>query len=190
MTTIFKRWSAAGRARTAAVAGVAAVALAVAGCGGTSNSTHATTYGAPGATTPAASAAASGGAPAAEGSGGASVALAGSKLGKILVDGKGRTLYLFDADSGTASTCNGGCASAWPPLITAGRPIAGTGVSASKLGTTKRSDGTTAITFDGHPLYTFSGDSAPGQTAGQGVDAFGAEWYVLSAAGNPIEMGG
>ena len=129
MTTIFKRRSAATRTWTAAVAGVAAVALAVAGCGGTSGQ-HAGANGAPSPTT-SASSAASGGAPAADGSGGASVALASSKLGKILVDGKGRTLYLFQADTGTASTCNGACASAWPPLRTAGQPTAGPGVSAS-----------------------------------------------------------
>ena len=177
MTTIFKRRSAAAHARTAAVAGVAALALAVAGCGG-----------------------GSGGAPAEvlrwlERSAGrrglrqASVALGTSELGSILVDGQGRTLYLFEADKGTASRCDGACASAWPPLTTAGSPIAGAGVSASKLGTTTRGDGTTEVTYHGHPLYTFAGDSAPGQTTGQGSDAFGAEWYVLSAAGTPIENG-
>jgi len=181
MTTIFKRRSAAARRWTAAVVGVTAVALAVAGCGGTSGGNHAGAYGAASPTPSAPSAAASGG---------ASVALASSKLGKILVDGKGQTLYLFQADTGTASTCNGACAGAWPPLTTAGQPSAGPGVSASKLGTTKRSDGTAEVTFNGHPLYTFSGDSAPGQTNGQGSDAFGAEWDVLSAAGNQIEMGG
>jgi predicted lipoprotein with Yx(FWY)xxD motif len=70
-----------------------------------------------------------------------------------------------------------------------GQPIAGSGVSASKLGTTKRSDGTSEVTYNGHPLYTFTGDRAPGQTAGQGSDGFGAEWYVLSAAGEKIEGG-
>jgi predicted lipoprotein with Yx(FWY)xxD motif len=173
MTTIFKRRSAAAHARTAAVAGVAALALAVAGCGGGSGGA----YGG------------SSGAPAAAGSGAASVALAQSDLGKILVDGQGRTLYLFEADKGTASTCAGACASAWPPLTTAGSPIAGAGVSASKLGTTKRGDGTTEVTYHGHPLYTYAGDGAPGQTTGQGSDDFGAEWYVLSAAGTPIETG-
>lgn len=182
MTTKLKRRSAAARTWSAAVVGVAAVALAVAGCGGTSGGNDAGAYGAP---SPASSASsASGEAP---GSGAASVALASSKLGKILVDGEGRTLYLFQADTGTASTCNGACASAWPPLTTAGQPIAGPGVSASKLGTTKRSDGTTGVTYNGHPLYTYVGDRAPGQTTGQGSEGFGAEWYVLSAAGNQIE---
>src|SRR5215203_4280121 len=156
MTTMLKRRSAAARTWTVAVVGVVALALAVAGCGGgTSGGNQAGAYGASSPKTSSSSAGASGG---------ASVALASSKLGKILVDGKGQTLYLFQADRGTASTCNGACAGAWPPLTTAGQPIAWPGVSASKLGTTKRSDGTAEVTFNGHPLYTFSGDSAPGQT--------------------------
>lgn len=177
MTTIFKRRTAAARTRAVAVAvaGLAAVALAVAGCGGSSGGQNAGPYGAPSA--------------AAGGSGAASVALANSSLGKILVDGKGRTLYLFEADKGTASACDGACASAWPPLTTAGQPIAGSGVSAAKLGTAERSDGTTGVTYNGHPLYTFAGDTTPGQATGQGSDGFGAEWYVLSAAGNAIETG-
>ena len=170
MTTILKR-----RGWALAVAGVAAVALAVAGCGGSSDGQQMARYGAPSPTAPTKS------------SGAASVGLASSGLGKILVDGEGRTLYLWEADTGTASTCAGACASAWPPLTTDGRPIAGPGVSASKLGTTKRNDGTTEVTYNGHPLYTFTGDSAPGQTAGQASDGFGAEWYVLSATGNALE---
>jgi predicted lipoprotein with Yx(FWY)xxD motif len=169
MTKILKRRSGAARTWIPAVGGFAAVALAVAACGGTPSAQHA--------------------APAANSSGGASVALASSTLGKILVDGKGQTLYLFQADKGMASTCNGACASAWPPLTTTGKPTAGPGVSASKLGTTTRSDGRTEVTYGGHPLYTFVGDSAPGQTTGQGNQAFGAEWNALSAAGNKIEMG-
>ena len=159
------------RRQMAVLAGIAALALAVAACGSSSNAS--TSYGGYGA-------------PAASSSGKGSVALASSKLGKILVDGKGRTLYLFEADKGTSSACSGACASAWPPLATTGKPAAGPGVTASKLGTTKRADGTTAVTYNGHPLYAFRGDTAKGQTAGQGSDAFGAEWYVLSAAGNPI----
>jgi predicted lipoprotein with Yx(FWY)xxD motif len=151
--------------------------LTVAACGGggTSGSPYAASS-APGA--------------AAGASGGASVALASSKLGRIVVDGEGRTLYLFEADKGAKSTCDGACATAWPPLITSGKPAAGAGISAAKLGTTKRDDGSSQVTYNGHPLYTFAGDGAPGQTAGQGVDGFGAEWYVLSGAGNKIEDAG
>jgi predicted lipoprotein with Yx(FWY)xxD motif len=184
MTTIHRRRSAATRSWTLAVAGMVAIGFALAGCGDSSGGQQAAGYGAakPSAT-------ATGAGPAANGSGGASVALASSKLGKILVNGEGRTLYLWEADKGTTSTCDGACASAWPPLTTAAQPIAGTGVSAAKLGTTERSDGTTEVTYNGHPLYTFAGDGAPGQTTGQGSDGFGAEWYVLSAAGNAIETG-
>jgi predicted lipoprotein with Yx(FWY)xxD motif len=181
MTSMLKRRSAATRTWTVAVAGVAARARAAAGGGSSSGGQNVAGYGASSPTKPAASAAPAGG------SGKASVALASSKLGKILVDAKGRTLYLFEADKGSTSMCNGACASAWPRLTTGGKPLAGAGVSARKLGATKRSDGTTEVTYNGHPLYTFAGDSAPGQTAGQGSDAFGAEWYVLSAAGNKIE---
>jgi predicted lipoprotein with Yx(FWY)xxD motif len=180
MTTILKRRSAAARSWTLAVAGVAAVALAVAGCGESPGGQQTSSYGAPSAST------ATPDAPPA-GSGRASIALANSKLGKILVDAAGRTLYLWEADKGTTSTCDGACASVWPPVTTDGQPIAEAGVSASKLGTTQRGDGTTEVTYNGHPLYTFAGDGAPGETTGQGSDGFGAEWYVLSAAGNAIE---
>jgi len=172
MTSTLKRRSPAARTRTAVVAGAAVVALAVAGCGGGS-------YGAS-ATTPA---------PTANAPGGASVALAHSGLGRVLVDGQGRTLYLWKADPGGKSTCDGACASDWPPLTTSKKPVAGHGVSASKLGTTTRGDGTTEVTYNGHPLYTYAGDVAPGQTTGQGSDAFGAEWYALSAAGDEIDNG-
>jgi predicted lipoprotein with Yx(FWY)xxD motif len=184
MTTIFKRRFPA-RIWTLALMGVVAVALAVAGCGNGSDNTGAPTYGATGS---AASGAASAGGD--HGAGRAAVALASSKLGKILVDAGGRTLYLFEADTGTTSTCDGACASAWPPLQTTGKPTAGPGVRAGELGTTKRTDGTTEVTYHGHPLYTYAGDGGPGQTNGQGIDGFGAEWYVLSSAGDKIETAG
>jgi predicted lipoprotein with Yx(FWY)xxD motif len=185
MTTIHNWRSAAGRAWIPAVGGMAAIALALAGCGGSSGG-HKSAYG---AITPAKSAypaPASGATSTAKSSSAESITLAHSKLGMILVDSKGETLYLFQADKGTASTCNGACASVWPPLITKRAPIAGPGVSASKLGTTKRSDGTAEVTYNGHPLYTYLGDSSPGQTTGERNQGFGAEWDVLSAAGNKI----
>ena len=151
--------------------GLVALAIVVAGCGGGS------TYGG----------SSSSSAPAPSSS--SSVKLASTKLGKVLVDAQGRTLYLFEADKGLMSACAGGCANVWPPLTTTGKPTAGTGITASKLGTTKRSDGATEVTYNGHPLYTYAGDSGSGQTSGQGLDDFGAEWYVLSAAGNKLENG-
>jgi predicted lipoprotein with Yx(FWY)xxD motif len=170
MTRIFSRWSSPARALIVA----AVVALAVAGCGSSSNGAKTTAYG--------------GAKPASTASGSAaSVALASSKLGNILVDKSGRTLYLFEADKGKTSACNGACASAWPPVTTGARPMAGHGIAAAKLGTTKRADGTTEVTYNGHPLYTYAGDAKAGQTTGQGMDQFGAEWYVLSAAGQKIE---
>jgi predicted lipoprotein with Yx(FWY)xxD motif len=120
----------------------------------------------------------------------AEVAVADSALGRILVDGAGRTLYLFENDTSTASTCDAACASYWPPLTTTRTPLAGEGVSAGEVGTTKRADGETEVTYSGHPLYYYVGDSKPGDTTGQGLDLFGAEWNVLSPAGRKIESGG
>jgi predicted lipoprotein with Yx(FWY)xxD motif len=117
----------------------------------------------------------------------ATVAVAtNGKLGQILVDGNGRTLYLFEADKGTASTCYTACATYWPPLLTGGAPVAGAGVNASLLGTTKRTDGTTEVTYAGHPLYYVVTDHNPGDATGQDVNNFGAAWYVLGTDGNKI----
>jgi predicted lipoprotein with Yx(FWY)xxD motif len=118
--------------------------------------------------------------------GGATVDVRSTSLGKILVDSQGRTLYLFKKDTGTKSTCSGACAAAWPPFTTSGKPKAESGVKASLLGTTARSDGSTEVTYNGHPLYYYAGDQGPGDTTGQGLDQFGAEWYVLSPAGSQV----
>ena len=107
-------------------------------------------------------------------------------LGKILDDTDGRTLYLFAKDSGTKSACTGECASAWPPLRASGKPTVGDGANASSLGTTPRSDGKPQVTYNGHPLYTYSGDQAAGETNGQGLNAFGGAWFALSPAGNKV----
>ena len=115
----------------------------------------------------------------------ATVGVANSSLGSILVNSTGRTLYLFKADVGTKSACAGACATAWPPLLATGKPTAGTGLTASKLGTITRSDGSQQVTYDAHPLYLFIKDTKPGQTNGQGVTAFGAAWFALTPAGNP-----
>jgi predicted lipoprotein with Yx(FWY)xxD motif len=117
----------------------------------------------------------------------ATISVRGSSLGQILVDGSGKSLYLFEADSGTKSTCSGACAQAWPPLTTTGAPKAASTASPSLLGTTSRSDGTTQVTYSGHPLYYFVGDTKPGDTNGEGSTAFGAGWDVLSPAGGKIE---
>jgi len=121
--------------------------------------------------------------------GGAKVAVAKSPLGRILVDSKGITLYDFVKDKGTTSVCYGACAALWPPLITKGKPVAGLGVRASLLGTTKRKDGKLEVTYNGHPLYYFVTDTKPGQTTGQAVNQFGGPWWVLSPAGKEIHHG-
>ena len=110
-----------------------------------------------------------------------------SSLGTFLVDGNGRALYLWEADDGAKSTCSRACAQAWPPLTTSGTPKASGSVKASLLGTTKRTDGTSEVTYAGHPLYYFAGDTQPGQTTGQGSNGFGAPWWVVTPAGKAIQ---
>ncbi|HEY8814198.1 MAG TPA: hypothetical protein VIP57_03735 [Candidatus Dormibacteraeota bacterium] len=118
---------------------------------------------------------------------GTKIGVGSTRLGQILVDGKGRTLYLFVADSGTRSTCNSSaCVQYWPPVLTKGAPQAGAGVKGSLLGTTKRQDGTTEVTYAGHPLYYFISDTKAGDVTGQGIDGFGGPWYVVSPSGMQI----
>jgi predicted lipoprotein with Yx(FWY)xxD motif len=116
----------------------------------------------------------------------ATVSLHKTTLGLVLVAGNGHTLYLFLKDTNDKSACSASCAKFWPPLITRSKPTAGTGVKASLLGTTKRSDGSLQVTYNRHPLYTYALDKLAGQTKGEGVAAFGAKWYVLSAKGTAI----
>jgi predicted lipoprotein with Yx(FWY)xxD motif len=115
------------------------------------------------------------------------VALRNSAFGPILVDGSGRTLYLFEADGKNMSTCNGDCAAVWPPLITSGTPQAADGVNQSLLTTTTRSDGSLEVVYNGHPLYYFVTDKQAGDVTGEAISSFGAEWYVLSASGSKID---
>jgi predicted lipoprotein with Yx(FWY)xxD motif len=117
-------------------------------------------------------------------SGVATVTAASSKLGTVLVDGSGRTLYLFEKDQPNQSACSGACVAAWPVDPTSGTPKAGSGVKASLLGTITRGDGSTQVTYNRHPLYYFARDNGPGQQSGQGIDAFGAKWFVVTPAGS------
>lgn len=143
------------------------VALAAAACGSTTTATTAP------ASSPAATA--------------TTISVAtNAKLGQILVDGSGRTVYLFAADQGTTSVCYGDCAGAWPPVLTHGAPQAGSGVAATMLGTTTRKDGATEVTYAGHPLYYFIADKNPGDTTGQALNNFGGPWYVVSPSGMQI----
>ena len=107
-----------------------------------------------------------------------------------LTDAQGNSLYLFVADKSSTSTCNGACAAQWPPLVTQGAVQAGNGVDASKLSTSNRQDNTKQATYNNHPLYTFTADTAPGQTNGQGVNAFGALWWLVNPNGDAITTGG
>src|SRR6185312_7236748 len=147
-------------------------ALAVAACGGGGAATAAAPPAPPKAT------------PTATHS--ATIRVANTRLGRILVNSAGRTLYLFKADSRTKSACSGACATAWPPLLVTGKPTAGAGLTAAKLRTITRSGRKRQVTFNGHPLYLFIKDKKPGQTTGQGLTAFGAAWFAVSAAGNQI----
>jgi predicted lipoprotein with Yx(FWY)xxD motif len=108
-------------------------------------------------------------------------------LGKVLVDARGHTLYLFEKDKNGMSSCNGACVAYWPAVLTAAKPRAGAGVRASLLGRTKRSDGRRQVTYAGHPLYTFIGDTKAGQTSGEGLTDFGAAWDAIAPSGRPIE---
>jgi predicted lipoprotein with Yx(FWY)xxD motif len=116
----------------------------------------------------------------------ATVRVASSRLGRILVNSQGRTLYLFKGDSGAKSACSGACAVAWPPLRTGAKPMVANGANATLVGTIPRSDGAPQVTYNGHPLYTFVKDQKPGDVNGQGVTAFGATWFAVSAAGNQV----
>ena len=157
-------------AQTVLPLGLAAMALA-AGCGGDDSSSSASEP---------ASSASSGGA--------ATVAVAdNSELGQILVDGQGRTLYLFEKDQSNQSRCNGDCAKAWPPYTTTGDPEAGEGAVTAMLGTLKRNDGSTQVTYNGAPLYLYANDTKAGEANGNELDQFGAEWYALHPSGEKAE---
>jgi predicted lipoprotein with Yx(FWY)xxD motif len=121
--------------------------------------------------------------PAAGAAAAASVRVADTKLGRILVDGRGRTLYLYVKDQGTKSACDGKCTRVWPPATVTGTATAGPGVIAAKLTTTRRADHSRQLVYNGHPLYTLTSDVRPGQISGEG---FLGTWYVISAAGNRV----
>jgi predicted lipoprotein with Yx(FWY)xxD motif len=147
---------------------VAVAAVALAACGG--SSTPASTKTAGGDT--------------------ATIGLAkNGSLGTILVDAKGDTVYLFEKDTGSKSACTGECATNWPPVRATGTPTIADGLSGA-VATTPRSDGAPQVTYAGHPLYRFQGDSKPGDANGQGVNAYGAKWYVVSSSGSAVTKAG
>jgi predicted lipoprotein with Yx(FWY)xxD motif len=153
-------------------AAVAGAAMTLAAC---SNSSSGGAYGAAGSTSTSTVVAGTA----------ATVATADvGQLGTVLVDGSGRTLYLFTNDTGTSSTCSGDCAATWPALTTKGDAAVGTGAKSSMLGTTTRDDGTTQVTYAGHPLYLYSGDKAAGDSNGEGV---GDIWFAVTVQGTPAQ---
>ena len=154
----------------AGAAGLGLSALLAAGCSSSSSPAPAATSAAGAATGAATSA------PAAAGSS-VTISSASTSLGTVLTGANGLTLYRFDPDTSTTSACTGSCATTWPPVV--GMPTAGSGVVAADLGTITRSDGTIQATYQGHPLYTYAGDSGPGQTSGNGI---GGKWHVTTAA--------
>jgi len=157
--------------RTAALALIAALALGATACGSSSDDSAetGTTSAEPTVTTTT------------EVTGALELTVADSSLGSIVVDGEGRTLYVFTSDTGSESTCYGQCETAWPPLV--GEVTAGPGIT-GELGTTDRTDGAAQVTLDGHPLYYYASDVSPGDTSGQGV---GGVWFVVDGAGTAIE---
>ncbi len=114
------------------------------------------------------------------------VSLRTTRLGMVLVNASGHTLYLFGLDKNGKSACSASCATYWPPLLSRGKPTAGRGVKVSLLGTTKRSNGSLQVTYNRHPLYTFSLDKRAGQTSGEGSVAFGGKWDAVSAKGTAV----
>lgn len=167
-------------------AALAMCAVGVAACGGSSKSSgsgssgggvYSQGSGTKGTPTPAAAAT-------------VSIKVSKTKLGRILTDGSGRTLYLFEKDKGGKPSCFGACAQGWPPLMAKGSPKLAGGLAMSKLGSSSRGGGARQVTYGDHPLYYFAGDKKPGQTAGEGLKAFGAEWYALSASGTKVEEEG
>jgi len=174
----------------------ATLALAAGGCGSSSSKSSSSSAAASPATTSTASSGGTrgygGGASSASTSAAAasaatvSVTAKSSKLGLILAAGpKRKTVYLFESDTGSASSCNGGCASVWPPVT--GTAAAGAGAVSADLGTITRSDGTTQVTYKGHPLYFFARDGDAGDSYGEGLKSFGASWYALTPSGKKVD---
>jgi len=177
------------RSKLVLTGGLVTAAFIAAAC--SSNTTASNPYGSPSAAASAAPSAAPvvaaspSASPAA--ASGTAIAVGSTRIGQVLVDSNGLTVYLFAADKGTTSACNSAsCVQYWPPVLTKGAPQAGAGVNPSLLGTTTRADGTTQVTYAGHPLYRFLSDKKAGEATGQGVNAFGAPWYVVAPSGAMI----
>jgi predicted lipoprotein with Yx(FWY)xxD motif len=172
------------RARLAAgVGGAIGAAVLVAACSSSSSSSSSS---APASSSPAASAPSGAAASGSASTSATVITTASSSGGTFLVTGSGRAVYLWAKDTGDTSACTGACAGAWPPVTTTGTATASGSAKASDLGTITRSDGTRQVTYDGHPLYYFAGDTGPGTATGQGSDSFGAKWWLVSPSGSDV----
>lgn len=174
------------RNQTVGIIGAVGIGLVVGACSSSSSTTSpaASKAAAAPATTHASSPAATG-----QASGTATVSLAAISgiPGKVLVGNNGHTMYLFQGDKSGTSACSGACAAAWPPVTVSGAPEAGSGINQAQLVVIKRSNGTMQLAYNGHPLYYFTADRAAGTAHGQGLKAFGAEWYVVNASGTKVD---
>jgi predicted lipoprotein with Yx(FWY)xxD motif len=159
------------RPRISGLVMMVGVALLVAACGGSSSNSNSSAT------------------PASNTSGAISISTAKGVGGTYLTGASGRAVYLWDADTGDMSTCSGACAKAWPPVVTKAAPTASGGAQASDLGTITRSDGLKQVTYKGHPLYYYVGDTGSGQIKGQGSDNFGAKWWLVNQSGSAITSG-
>ena len=112
-----------------------------------------------------------------------------SGYGRILVDARGRTLYLFTADSPSVTRCGGACAEAWPPYTVASKQRPPAGAPTQAVGRLRRGDGSSQVTYHGHPLYYYVGDRTPGQILCQDAEEFGGHWWVVSPAGTAVTVG-
>jgi predicted lipoprotein with Yx(FWY)xxD motif len=173
----------------------ASALVLLAGCGSASKTTSSSTQAASSSAAPAASGGAYGhstttsaSSTAASATNGVLITSKHEKVGTILAAGpKKLTVYMFEGDKGSTSSCSGACAAAWPPVTSAAAAKAASGARAADLGTITRSDGTKQVTYKGHPLYFFSKDKDDGDAYGQGLKAFGASWYVLQPSGSKID---
>ena len=165
------------------VGGAVAAAATVAACSSAASTSAAPPAASPAGSSPAAASPAGAGA---SSSGGTVITTAKSSAGTVLTNGSGKAVYLWMKDTGDMSNCNGACAGAWPPVTTTGTATAAGSAKASDIGTITRSDGTKQVTYDGHPLYYFSGDSGPGTATGQGSDGFGAKWWLVAPTGSDV----
>ncbi len=160
---------------------LAAAAVVLAACGSSGNSAS----GSGGSSAPPSSASSSTSAPSGGSATGTTVVTHKGPMGTYLTDSKGRAVYLFASDTSTMSSCNASCLVLWPALTTNGMPH-GTGAATAKIGTIKDSSGATQVTYNGHPLYYYSGDNGAGQTNGEGINNFGAKWWLVSPAGKQL----